>query len=69
MNMADKKKVDELAEAELIDIIERIFPNKYKLILRDSFGGGILYTSITIPDITQNVKQHLLKLKITEPVK
>lgn len=63
-----EKKTDELAEAELILVIEKLFPERFNLIINreEAFGSssGVLYTSIVIPDITANVKQYLLKQKV-----
>ena len=65
-NREDEKKIEELAKAELIRIIEKLYPNKFMLIMNDTFGDNILYTSVLIPDITSNIRQYLLKAKVRE---
>ncbi|MDP8214782.1 MAG: hypothetical protein RAO92_00080 [Candidatus Euphemobacter frigidus] len=63
-NREDEKKIEELAKAELIRIIEKLYPNKFKLVLDDMFSDNILYTSVLIPDITLNIRQYLIKAKL-----
>ena len=58
-----KKKIEELARGELIRTIEELFAGKFRVILNDTYGNDILYTSITIPDLTPNVRQYLLREK------
>lgn len=54
-------KVENILHSELIQIIEELFPGKYKLILEEShFADNILYNQLVIHDITTNIKQHLL---------
>jgi len=48
-NREDEKKIEELAKAELIRIIEKLYPNKFKLVLDDMFSDNILYTSVFDP--------------------
>ena len=60
----DEEKIEDLAKAELVRIIEKLYPEKFKLIMNDSYGSDILYTSILVPDITSNIKQYLLKEKV-----
>jgi hypothetical protein len=62
----EKKDIEELAKGELIRVIEKLYPNKFKLIMNDTFGDNILYTSVLIPDITPNIRQYLLKEKVQE---
>lgn len=60
----EKKKIEELAKGELIRIIEKLYPNTFKLIMNDTYSDNILYTSVLIPDITPNIRQYLLKAKV-----
>ena len=59
----DNDAIENLAKAELILVIEKLYANRFKLILNETYSGSILYTSILIPDITPNIKQYLLKVK------
>ncbi len=63
-----KPIVEDLAKAELIVLIEDMFGDRYQLIINDGYGGGILYTSIAIPDITPNIRQRLLKDRLASQV-
>ncbi|GAF77925.1 unnamed protein product [marine sediment metagenome] len=68
-SMQDKDAIENLAKAELILVIEKLYANRFKLILNETYGGSILYTSVLIPDITPNVKQYLLKVKASANAK
>ena len=65
-NFEAEEKIEDIAKAELIRIIEKLYPNKFMLIMNDTFGDNILYTSVLIPDITSNIRQYLLKAKVRE---
>jgi hypothetical protein len=53
--------VETLVLGELIFLIEDIFGDRYQLVVSDSYGRGIIYTEIAIPDITPNIRQRLLQ--------
>ena len=59
-----KKKFEQAARAELILIVEELYPNKYDLILNESYRSNVLYTAEPLEDITQNIKQYLLKKSV-----
>lgn len=61
-----KKQVENLARAELILIIEKLYKNKYQLVISKTYKDSILYATCPIPDITASIKQHLLKEKVTD---
>lgn len=61
-----KKKIENLARAELILIIETLYENKYQLVISKSYNDSILYATSPIPDITASIKQHLLKQKVAD---
>lgn len=63
------KDVENLAKGELILIIEKIYPKQYKFIYNESYGDSVLFTELAIPDITDNIKQFLLKEKIKSETK
>jgi len=67
--MQDQKKIDNYAKAELLIVIEELYPNRFKLIINETYNEPILYTSFIIPDITPNIKQYLLKNKASSNVK
>lgn len=62
-----KQKVEDLARGDLILLIEAVFGDRYQVVVNDSFGGGVLYTELAIPDITPNIRQELLKRRVAEP--
>ncbi len=64
-NMDEQKKIENLVKGELIVLIEKLFGKQYQVIISESYQDNILYTDIVIPDITANIRQYLLKLKIT----
>ena len=57
----DKSKVDLLCEKQLLEILEKLFEEKYDLILKGGYRSSIFYTRIPIDDVTSLVKQQLLK--------
>jgi hypothetical protein len=60
-NDADKKKVDQLCEKYLLEMIERVFEDKYEIIFKDDYRSSLLYTRAAIDDVTIIIKQELLK--------
>jgi len=69
-NMNERKKISSMIDEELILVINELYPEEYTLILKKSYGNNVLYTSVVISDITQNIKQHLVikknKLKASQ---
>jgi hypothetical protein len=63
---AGGKSIENLARAELILIIEKLYKDKYQLVISKTYQDPILYTTRPIPDITSNIKQYLLKKKATQ---
>lgn len=63
------KDVENLAKGELILIIEKLYPKQYKFIYNESYGDSVLFTALAIPDITDNIKQFLLKEKLKSETK
>jgi len=58
---ADQKKVDQLCQKHLLEIIERVFDDKYEIIFKDEYRSSLLYTRGAIDDVTMTIKQELLK--------
>ena len=58
---ADKKKVDQLCQKYLLEMIERVFEDKYEIIFKDDYRSSLLYTRAAIDDVTIIIKQELLK--------
>jgi len=67
--MKDQDEIDNYAKAELLLVIEELYPNRFKLIINGNYNDPILYTSLIIPDITPNIKQYLLKNMASSNVK
>ena len=61
MNRGNHKKVSQLCQKYLLELIEETFKGKYKIILKDGYSGSILYTEVAIEDITDILRQELLK--------
>ena len=55
------RKVEALSRAEFLTAVEEVYGDKYGLVIDDSAGDQILFTTLTIPDITPNLRNHLLK--------
>ena len=58
---SDKKKVEMLCEKHLIELMDRLFGDKYDLVLKESYRSGLLYTRVAIEDVTTLAKQELLR--------
>ena len=58
---ADRKQVETLCEKHLIELLEKLFNEKYDLVLKESYRSSLLYTRVAIDDVTNLVKQELLK--------
>jgi len=63
--MALRSEVEALAKGELILLINEVFGDRYQLVIDDSYGDGLVYTQVVIPDITPNIQQHLLTRRIS----
>jgi len=61
MNRGNRDKVSQLCQKYLLTLIEDTFKGKYKIILKDGYRGAILYTEVPIEDITDILRQELLK--------
>jgi hypothetical protein len=57
----DKKKVQQLCEKHLLELIERTFDGRYDLIFKDDYRSSLIYSKIAIDDVTVIIKQELLK--------
>jgi len=60
-NDDDRKRVEQLCQKFLLEMIERNFEGKYDLILKDEYRSSLIYSKIAIDDVTVVVKQELLK--------
>ena len=60
------RRVKNLTRAELILIIEELYKDKYQVVISKTFNDPVLYTTGPIPDITDSIKQHLLKQTVVE---
>lgn len=59
-------RVIDLARTELIRIIQEIFKDQYQLVIQGASTEDIIYTNISISDITPNVRQYLMRTKTSE---
>ena len=57
----DDKKVELLCEKHLLEVIEKTAGDKYQLVLKSSYTSSLLYTKIAIDDVTDLVRQELLR--------
>jgi len=57
----DQKKVEQLCQKHLLELIEKTFAGKYDLIFKDGYRSSLIYTKAPVDDITAVVKQELLK--------
>lgn len=57
----DKKKVQQLCEKHLLELIEQTFEGQYDLIFKDDYRSSLIYSKIAIDDVTIIIKQELLK--------
>jgi hypothetical protein len=57
----DKKKVQQLCEKHLLELIEQTFEGRYDLIFKDDYRSSLIYSKIAIDDVTTLIKQELLK--------
>ena len=57
----DDKKVEQQCAKYLIAIIEKKFKDDYDVILKKEYRSNLLYTQIPIEDITEILRQELLK--------
>lgn len=60
-NRKDKKSVEVLCERYLLLEIEKSFAGKYEIILKSDYNSPLLYTKIAIDDVTDIIRQKLLK--------
>lgn len=60
-NDPDDKKVEQLCQKHLLEIIERVFDDKYAIVFRDDYRSPVLFTSTAIDDVTDIIRQELLK--------
>ncbi|MDQ8209334.1 hypothetical protein QEH52_17535 [Coraliomargarita sp. SDUM461003] len=58
---SDQKKVDQLCQKHLLELIERVFEDRYEIIFKDEYRSSLLFTRGAIDDVTMTVKQELLK--------
>jgi hypothetical protein len=57
----DKKKVDQLCEKHLLELIEQTFEGRYDLVFKNDYRSSLIYSKIAINDVTVIIKQELLK--------
>ena len=57
----DQKRVEQLCQKQLLELIEQTFEGKYDLIFKDDYRSSLIYSKIAIDDVTVIVKQELLK--------
>lgn len=57
----DQKQVEQLCQKYLLEIIERVFEDKYDLVFKDDYRSSLLYTRSAIDDVTMIIKQELLR--------
>ena len=61
MSRRSKEKVSRLCQKYLLKVIEETFKGKYKIILKNGYDGAILYTEVPIEDVTDILRQELLR--------
>jgi len=57
----DSKEVEQQSEKYLLSVIENKFKGEYDVILKKSYRNNMIYTKIAIEDITDILRQELLK--------
>ena len=57
----DRKKVEQLCEKHLLELIEQTFEGRYDLIFKDDYRSSLIYSKIAIDDVTAIIKQELLR--------
>jgi hypothetical protein len=57
----DQKKVEQLCEKRLLQLIEQTFDGKYDLIFKNDYRSSLIFSKIAIDDVTVIIKQELLK--------
>jgi hypothetical protein len=57
----DKKKVQQLCEKHILELIEHTFDGRYDLVFKDDYRSSLIYSKIAIDDVTVIIKQELLK--------
>ncbi len=60
-NDPDQKKVDQLCQKHLLEVIERVFKDKYDFVFKDDYRSSLLFSRIAIEDVTIIIRQELLK--------
>ena len=55
------KKVEQLCEKQLLEVIEKTVGDKYQIVFKSSYTSSLLYTKIAIDDITDLIRQELLR--------
>ncbi|MEE9368263.1 MAG: hypothetical protein V3V05_05305 [Pontiella sp.] len=65
-DLTGTKAIENLARAELILIIEKLYKDQYQLVISKTHQDPVLYTTSPIPDLTSSIKQYLLKEKATQ---
>ncbi|MGF1453020.1 MAG: hypothetical protein ACFB21_13215 [Opitutales bacterium] len=58
----DVKRVKQLSEKQLLLVVERIFDDNYDLILKEEHSSSVIYSRIPVDDVTNLLKQELLRL-------
>ena len=59
--MKDYEEYHSYAKEELISVINKLYPGRFKLILDGAMFDRIIYSSVKIPDITREVRRYLLE--------
>lgn len=57
----DQKKVEQLCQKQLLEIIEQVFSGKYDIVFKDDYRSSLIYAKSAIDDVTIVIKQELLK--------
>jgi len=57
----DKKKVEQLCQKHLLEVIDRVFGGKYEIIFKDGYRSSLIYSKAAIDDVTVVIKQELLR--------
>ena len=56
-----EKKVEVLCEKHLLEVIEKTVGDKYQLVFKSSYRSSLLFTKVAIDDVTDLVRQELLR--------
>ena len=57
----DNEEVENLCQKHLLILMEKLFSSKYDLVFKEGYSSSLLYTKIAVDDVTDLLRQELLK--------